>query len=78
MKKAPKEKIEEFIQSQIKKEKDKWAVGMKSDYYAWCGCLDDWRSKDSNVKELYEEVQMHKTFLKEMGLEAEFRKWRSK
>ena len=75
MKKTPKEKIEEFILNQIKKEKDKWAVGMKSDYYDWSNCLDDWRSKDSNVKELYELVQVYKAFLKDMGLQADFRKW---
>ena len=75
MKKAPKDQIEEFIQKHISKEKDKWAIGAKSDYYAWEDALADIRSRDTSSRELSEALQAYKAFVKEIGLEADFRKW---
>lgn len=75
MKKTPKDQIEEFIQKHIDKEKDKWAIGAKSDYYAWEDALSDIRSRDTSSRELSEALQAYKTFVKDMGLEADFRKW---
>lgn len=76
MKKTPREQIEAYIQKNIAKEKDKWEVGNKSDYYKWQEALDDWRSKNDSVSELNEWIQVYKKFIKDMGLEVEFRKWR--
>ena len=75
MKKTPKEQIEEFIQKHIAKEKDKWAIGAKSDYYAWEDALSDIRSRDTASRELHEALQAYKAFVKDMGLQADFRKW---
>lgn len=75
MKKTPKEQIEQFIQRNLLKEKEKWAVGLKSDYYAWDDELSGLRSRDVSAKEALEAIQAYNAFVKDMGLEADFRKW---
>lgn len=37
-------KVTEFIEKNIKKEKDKWACGMKSKYYQWEDMLNEWKA----------------------------------
>lgn len=39
--KTPKEKLIEFLERNVEREKDKWNNGMKNDYFAWCDLRDD-------------------------------------
>lgn len=39
--KTPKDKLIEFLERQVEKEKDKWNSGIKNDYFAWCDLRDD-------------------------------------
>lgn len=39
--KTPKDKLIEFLERNVEKEKDKWNSGMKNEYFAWCDLRDD-------------------------------------
>lgn len=38
--KTPKEKLIEWLERNVEKEKDKWNCGMKNKYFAWCDLRD--------------------------------------
>lgn len=38
--KTPKDKLIEWLEKQVEKEKDKWDSGMKNNYFQWCDLRD--------------------------------------
>lgn len=54
-KKTPRDKVTDFIKNQVKKEKNKWSIGMKSEYIAWISYLDTDEARillGDNIKEI--------------------------
>jgi hypothetical protein len=50
---TPQEKTLEFIEKNLRREKDKWDSGMKSQYYQW----DSFRETFRNAMEMHEKSE---------------------
>lgn len=72
------EKLYEFIDKNITKEKDKFACGSKNNYYDWQELKDELTSSRKKAAEDNELLELYKVFIKDMSLTAEFRKWSDK
>ncbi len=69
------EKLCEFINKNIAKEKDKFACGSKNNYYDWQELKDDIEHKSSQLKECKDIIYNFEKFLKDMNLMTDYRKW---
>lgn len=79
--KSAREKLDEFIEKNYQKEKDKWAIGTKSQYYEWMNLKEELES-DKALRELYDELfqefSLREKYLKETGQTKDFQEWRNK
>lgn len=71
------EKLYEFIDKNIAKEKDKFVCGSKNYYYDWQELKDELTSSRKKAAEDNELLELYKAFIKDMNLTADFRKWSS-
>ena len=71
----------EFVLKNLKKEKDKWGMGVKSKYYEWEEVLEEMNEsklRDDFVEELKAEVKITTEYLKATGQLKDFTEWRNK
>lgn len=81
MSKSAKEQVMDFIEKNLKKEKDKWGMGVKSKYYEWEEVLEEMNEsklRDDFVDELKVEVKITTEYLKATGQLKDFSEWRDK
>lgn len=81
MSKSAKEQVMDFIEKNLKKEKDKWGMGVKSKYYEWEEVLEEMNEsklRDDFVEELKVEVKITTEYLKATGQLKDFSEWRNK
>lgn len=75
------ERLDEFIEKNINREKDKWAVGSKSNYYEWLDLKNELQG-DRDLRELYQEIvqefSLREKYLKSTGQYEDFKEWRKK
>ena len=69
------EKLNEYINKNIEKEKDKFACGSKNYYYDWQELKDDIEHKSIQLKECRDIMYNFEMFLKDMNLMTDYRKW---
>ena len=70
-----KEKLNEYINKNIAKEKDKYACGSKNNYFEWQELKDELEGQGKQSQEEQDTVKLYREFVKQYGLEIEFRKW---
>ena len=70
-----KEKLNEYINKNIAKEKDKYACGSKNNYFEWQELKDELEGQTKQSLEEQEQIKLYREFVKQYGLEIEFRKW---
>lgn len=70
-----KEKLNEYINKNIAKEKDKFACGSKNNYFEWQEVKAELENRIKQSHEEQEQIKLYREFVKEYGLEVEFRKW---
>lgn len=81
MSKSAKEQVMDFILKNLKKEKDKWGMGVKSKYYEWEKVLEEMNEsklRDDFIEELKAEVKITTEYLKATGQLKDFSEWRNK
>ena len=81
MSKSAKEQVMDFVLKNLKKEKDKWGMGVKSKYYEWEEVLeemDESKLRDDFIEELKVEVKITTEYLKATGQLKDFNEWRNK
>ena len=81
MSKSAYEQVMEFVLKNLKKEKDKWGMGVKSKYYEWEEVLEEMNEsklRDDFVEELKAEVKITTEYLKATGQLKDFTEWRNK
>lgn len=81
MSKSAKEQVMDFVLKNLKKEKDKWGMGVKSKYYEWEEVLeemDESKLRDDFIEELKAEVKITAEYLKATGQLKDFSEWRNK
>lgn len=78
MSKSAKERVMDFIAKNLKKEKDKWGAGFKSNYREWEEVLEEMNSIQARIRELEDlkkELRLMNDYLKSTGQFMDFRKW---
>ena len=70
-----KEKLNEYINKNIEKEKDKYACGSKNNYFEWQELKDELEGQTKQSQEEQDTIKLYREFVKQYGLEIEFRKW---
>ena len=70
-----KEKLNEYINKNIAKEKDKYACGSKNNYFEWQELKDELEGQGKQSQEEQDTIKLYREFVKQYGLEIEFRKW---
>ena len=70
-----KEKLNEYINKNIAKEKDKYACGSKNNYFEWQELKDELEGQTKQSQEEQDTIKLYREFVKQYGLEVEFRKW---
>ena len=70
-----KEKLNEYINKNIAKEKDKYACGSKNNYFEWQELKDELEGQTKQSQEEQDTIKLYREFVKQYGLEIEFRKW---
>ena len=81
MSKSAKEQVMDFVLKNLKKEKDKWGMGVKSKYYEWGKVLEEMNEsklRDDLLEELKVEVKITTEYLKATGQLKDFNEWRNK
>ena len=71
----------DFVLKNLKKEKDKWGMGVKSKYYEWEKVLEEMNEsklRDDFIEELKAEVKITTEYLKATGQLKDFNEWRNK
>lgn len=78
---SAKEQVMDFVLKNLKKEKDKWGMGVKSKYYEWEKVLEEMNEsklRDDFIEELKAEVKITTEYLKATGQLKDFSEWRNK
>ncbi len=74
-KKKPRELLNEFIDKNLQKEKDKFMEGRKHNLYGWEELRDEVVGSAKAIQNLNEEIAVYQQFIKEMGYTTAFRQW---
>lgn len=78
---TPREKVANFIEKNIKAERDKYGCGMKNSYFDWDNFKDEWENFETvseNADYLLKEVNLLRKYLDENHRIEDFKEWKEK
>ena len=81
MSKSAYEQVIDFVNKNCAKEREKWASGLKSNYYEWEEIIGEMivsKARDGYLEDLKKEMREIAAYLKATGQEKDFNEWRKK